>query len=351
MYRKYLININSSIEQTLKLFSKYSTKTLIVVNNKEIMLGTISDGDIRKAILKKKKFDSSIASLINKKPKFIYSNLFKKDLAKNIFLKYKIETIPIINNEKKVLDIIFWSQIFSDKKPKQIIKEKVLGFIMAGGLGTRLEPFTDILPKPLLPVNDKPVIDHIINDLVSVGINNIFVSINYKAKIMKAYFDEKNYKNCKIKLLQEKKPLGTIGSLKFIKNYKRNIFVLNCDAILNIDMSDLIKFHYSKKSLITIVACNKNYQFPYGNIELSRNGQLSFMIEKPNFHFLANVGAYLINPNLLKIIPSNEKYDFNNFIDDLSKNNIPINVYPINDQDWKDVGQWSEFKEVIKNFK
>jgi len=351
MLIKNLVSLEATIADVLKLFSKYSSKTLIVTDEKNNLKGTISDGDIRKAILKKKKLNHKITNLYNKNPKYIFSEQYSDKIAKQIFLKFKIELIPIITKDKKILKIIFWNEVFSEKRPVSQIKKKLPAVIMAGGLGTRLEPFTNILPKPLLPVNDKPVIDHIIDHMIISGIKEIFISVNYKAKILKAYFLEKINLNCKINFIEENKPLGTAGSLSLLKNKKnQDYFVTNCDSILNIDYSDLLEFHEKKKILFTIVACNKSYEFPYGNLSLTNKGTLNLITEKPNFNFLANAGAYLINSKLLKFIPKNRIYNFDEFIENLIRKNTDIYIYPINENDWKDVGQWSQFREISKNF-
>jgi len=351
MLIKNLVSQKANIGDVLKLFSKYSSKTLIVIDEKNKLRGTISDGDIRKAILKKKKLNYKIINIYNKNPKYIFSELYSDEIAKQIFLKFKIELIPVITQDKKIIKIIFWNEVFSEKRPISQIKKKLPAVIMAGGLGTRLEPFTNILPKPLLPVNNKPVIDHIIDHMKISGIKEIYISVNYKAEILKAYFLEKINSNCKIKFIQETKPLGTAGSLSLLKNKKKqDYFVTNCDSILNIDYSDLLEFHEKKNSLLTVVACNKSYEFPYGNLSLTKKGTLNLISEKPNFNFLANVGAYLVNSKLLKFIPNNKIYHFDEYMENLIKKNIDIYVYPINEDDWKDVGQWSQFREISKNF-
>ena len=219
---------------------------------------------------------------------------------------------------------------------------------MAGSVGTRLRPFTKVLPKPLVPVNNRPIIDHIIDRFQDQGLKKIILTINDKAEIMKAYFNETKSKN-KIKFLEETKPLGTCGGLSFLcGKINKSFFVTNCDIILNLDFYDLYSFHVKNNYDITVVASTKDFAIPYGICEINSQGLLQSMIEKPKYNHLVNTGLYVINPRILSIIPRNKKYDFNELFDDAKRKKKKVGVYPIDEKSWIDVGQWSEYKKVIE---
>jgi NDP-sugar pyrophosphorylase family protein len=193
---------------------------------------------------------------------------------------------------------------------------------MAGGLGSRLYPLTSILPKPLMPYNDKTLIENVIDSFSIYGLKKIIITINFKSKIIKAYFKEIYKKQKNIFLIKENKKLGTCGPLKNLKTKSKQIFITNCDTLLKIDYNDLLTFHIKNKNSLTIVSANIKNQIPYGICNLSNLGTLKSFDEKPIFHYLANVGFYILNTRVIKLIPKNKYYDMNEFIQLLIKKNL-----------------------------
>ena len=221
---------------------------------------------------------------------------------------------------------------------------------MAGGKGTRLKPFTQILPKPLIPLRDRPVIEHIIESFTKYGVSNFLITINYKSRIIKSFFEEAKMKYS-IKFLEETKPLGTVGGLrKHADRFNEPFFVTNCDTILNVDYEDLYKFHKKNNNDITLVASTKDFEIPYGVCELNKKGTLLKIKEKPKFNFLSNTGLYVLNPKTLNSVPKNKLYQMTQLIEVLRKNKKKIGVYPIEDKLWFDIGQWSEYSDTINRF-
>ena len=344
MISKFLITKDQTIKKAMQLINKNSQRCLVVVDRFNKMLGTLSDGDIRNALLKNSSMNDKIEKYYNKKAKFVYKNNYSKDNLKKLF-KEKYDLVPILKKNKTVIDITYWSKEFSEKiKPKKLDVPVV---IMAGGEGTRLQPFTKVLPKPLIPIKDKPVIEHIMEKFISSGISKFIFTINYKAEIIKAYFRELK-PNLKINFIEEHSPLGTAGGIKFLeKKVKKDFFVVNCDTIVDINYGDLYSFHKDKRNAITIVASAKEYKIPYGICEINNKGMLASMKEKPKFNFLASSGIYVLNPSILKLIPKREKFHFSNLISLAKKKKLKIAVYPIDDSLWLDVGQWNEYKKAL----
>ncbi len=342
MIEKFLIKPNKTIKEALQLIQKNSHRCLVVVNDKKKLLGTLSDGDIRGALLENRKLHDKIAPFYNRNAKFIIKNNLDKDKISGLLKKFDI--IPVINEDKTIQDIIL-----PGKEKNKNEKLKVPVVIMAGGKGTRMHPITKILPKPLIPLNDKPIISHIIESFSDSGIKRFIVSINYKSEIIKAYFKE-NKDELKISFLEEKIPLGTIGPLSLLKKKSDNdYFVINCDTILKINYTDLYNFHKDSKNLVTIVASAKEFKIPYGVCNIDKNGNLKRINEKPNYNFLVSSGIYLINSKTFKYIPKNKKFDFNDFIRILISKKIKVGVYPIDDNLWLDVGKLSEYRKVLKS--
>ena len=341
---------NISISDALKKIGNSGTKYLIVVNKNKKLLGTLADGDLRRAILKKKKLNNSIKDIYNKNPYYLIHGKFEKKNLKNFFLNNKINFIPIVNEKKIVLDVISLSDLLNEK---EIIKKKnkLPVVIMAGGKGTRLQPFTKVLPKPLIPINGKTVIEHIIDSFLKNGSENFFVTVNYKSKILKSFFEELK-PNYKISYLQETKPLGTAGSLFKLKNkIKSPFFLTNSDIILDIDLQDLHNFHTKNKSDITMVTAAKEFEVPYGVCELTLKGDLKKIIEKPKYDFFTNTGLYLISENIINLIEENKKIDMDQLILKAKKKKKKIKVFPVSDKQWLDIGQWNEYRKTVQQLK
>ena len=222
---------------------------------------------------------------------------------------------------------------------------------MAGGRGKRLNFFSELLPKPLIPVNGKPVIDHIIEKFLNLGIKKIYITVNYKKNIIKSYLKDQ-YKNANLIYIDEKKPLGTAGSLNKIKIKKpKNLFVINCDTILNLNFDKFLDYHIEEKNDFTIVAAFKKIVIPYGVCEVkNKTRKLKEIKEKPTLNNFVNVGAYCFKGHLSNLIPKNKIIDMNDFIKKLILKKYKVGIYPISEIDWQDVGEWSEYFKTVSNF-
>ena len=338
-----------TIQKAMKALNKSATKCLLVVSDDNKLLGTLTDGDIRKAILKGYLISDSIQKIYNMNPTVRFNNNYSKKEIKKIFIDNNFDLIPIINDKNEVVDTLFWDSLFSkeNKTKKQILKN-VKTVIMAGGQGSRLEPFTKVLPKPLIPIHDKTVIQHIIEKFTNKGVNDFIITINYKGLILKAFFQELESKY-NYSFIEEKKALGTAGSLFLLRNKIRTpFFVSNCDIILDVDYGSIYNFHLENNFDITLVASAKEFTIPYGTCELKQNGLLSKINEKPKFDFLINTGLYVLSPKILDLIPKNKFYHITDLIEDAKNQGKKIGVYPIDEDSWIDTGQWTEYKQAIE---
>jgi len=252
----------------------------------------------------------------------------------------------VVNDLHQIVGYKTWTEVFGAEFPDRSQKINAPVVIMAGGKGTRLKPFTDVLPKPLIPVNDIPVVEHIIEKFTNIGCSSIYLTVNYKAKILKAYFEELSPKY-KVTFIDEPEPLGTAGSLNFLSDhFNQPIFVTNCDIIIKSDYREIYKYHESNSYDITVVASIKNYVIPYGTCELNDDGSLNCINEKPKYEFLINTGLYVVNPEILSLIPKNRFFHFTHLITKATSIGKRVGVFPVNENSWIDIGQWKEYRKA-----
>ena len=342
------IHLQATIRGSMEALDKTAEKVLLVVDDEQALIGTLSDGDIRRYILKGHNLRGTIKDAYNKNPYFIYKEKFDLEKIKNVFLKKKIDVIPILDQKRRIINFITWEQAFGNNRKSEIQKLETSVVIMAGGRGTRLEPFTKVLPKPLVPVGEKPIIEHIIDKFTTHGINQFYLTIHHMSKIICAYFEEKD-PNYSIYFIEEDEPRGTAGSLKLLKRkLKKPFFVSNCDIIIKADYSDIFHFHISNGYDITLVASTKQFNIPYGICELNGSGSLEKIQEKPEYNFLVNTGLYVLNPDVINLIPDKKLFHITHLMNKIKENNGTIGVYPVSEKSWIDVGQWAEYRKALK---
>ena len=339
MMKDILIQANSTIQETLVKLQSSSLKCLIVVSKKKILLGTINDGDVRRAILNNAKLKNKIAKYYTKKCYYINDSQLPKIDTTEKLKKLKINIIPIVDKNKKIINYIA-----DDINQKNVFLKKnkdIETIIMAGGLGTRLKPYTNVLPKPLLPFRNKTIIENVISKFTNYGLSKFLISLNYKNILVKAFFKELSPK-FKVSFLEEDKPLGTAGVLYKLKNKNKKYIISNCDVIFDIDYNYLINFHEKKKFDITLVASVQRDRIPYGVCKV-KNNYLQNIIEKPEKNYLANTGLYLVNSKVFKLIKRNENTSFVDLINKAVSKKMNIGVYPIPSNAWIDLGQSIDF--------
>ena len=346
-----IIKVNFSITQALEYLTKAENKCLLVVDKNKSVVGTLTDGDIRRSLIELKDLNNKVGNICNKKFLYFKNNASKSKIYET-FLKKRIPLIPVLKN-RKIIKIYFINKVLNNKKlnsPDNKLRDLEVT-IMAGGKGQRLSPFSELLPKPLIPINGKPVIDHLIEKFLDIGIKKIYITVNYKKNIIKSYLHDQ-FKNNKITYIDEKKPQGTASSLGLIKiNKEKNLLVINCDTILNINYDKLLDYHIDQKNDFTIVAALKKIVIPYGVCEINKKQNLKKIIEKPTTNNLVVVGAYCFKNKLLRHIPKNKFFNMNDFIKLLTKKKYKVGIYPISEIDWQDVGEWPEYFKTVSNFK
>jgi dTDP-glucose pyrophosphorylase len=318
--RNMIIESNKSVKEVIDKLNKSGNKIIFITKNKKL-IGSISDGDLRRSILKKKFLQSNIITIMNKKPFYLFNNLDKK-ISEKIWKK-KITSIPILDAKKNIIRIINKDKFLHTNLNYHTNKSAL---ILAGGLGERLRPLTISTPKPLIKINKKPIIFNIIDSLIYYGYNKIYVSIFYhEEKIIREI--NKSYKNkIVIVFLKEKKMLGTAGCLSLIKNLEsRNLLMINSDILTNLNLRDFENFHLKNKNYLSLCCKYYDIKIPFGVIERKKNSIK--IIEKPQFNKLTLSGIYYLNSNIITHLKKNKRIDMPELINKISLKNKKIGLY------------------------
>jgi len=252
--------------------------------------------------------------------------------------------MPIVSSEGEIIDVILWEDIFKDQEKIKKNNINLPVVIMAGGIGSRLKPLTNVFPKALIPIGEKTMLEQIMDFFSEQGCNKFYISINHKSDMIKYYISGQKNEIYNIEYIEEDKFLGTAGSLSLLKEkIQSTFFVSNCDILIDQDLEDILNFHNSNNNEITIVAAMVNFKIPYGVLETNNNGHLLNIIEKPDYFFKINTGLYVCEPSILEHIPLNQVYDITDLIQNLLFMNKNIGVFPVSEKSWKDIGNWNEF--------
>ncbi len=338
--KKNFVYRDTSIKKAIEVLNDFKDlKVVLVVDKKLKLLGTITDGDVRRGILKGFKVEEPVDKIMHRKFKFIREGDETTNKIEKL-KKMQIKQIPILDQNDKVLKILKLDQI------NQETNKEVIVFIMAGGLGKRLRPLTNKIPKPLVTVGSKPIIKILIEKFRQLGFLNFFISVFFKSSDIKKSLGggDKNYT---IKYIEEQNPLGTAGSLSKIKktNLKGPIIVINADILTNIDFNELLNYHKINNSDITVCVRQYSLNIPFGVVE-SENKKISIIDEKPNKNFFVNAGIYVLEKKIVQKLQNNKKIDMPDFINSLVKKKKVLS-FPIF-EDWHDIGQIKELIEVRK---
>jgi dTDP-glucose pyrophosphorylase len=317
-------------------------KKLLIVITGYSFVGLLSAGDIQRAIIKNLPLDTTISAILRKnikvaKPEDDFNTI------KAMMLEFRMELCPVVNNLNQIIEVYFWEDLFQDKKPQPASLFNLPVVIMAGGIGTRLKPLTNVLPKPLIPIGEKTMLEDIFERFSNHGCNSFHISVNYKADLIEYYIRNQNLPYT-MNFFKEENPMGTAGSLSLLKGLlNETFFISNCDILIEQDYSEILDYHRANKNEITVVAAMKHYPIAYGTIETGENGSLINLIEKPELTFKINSGMYILEPHLLDEIPDNKFFHITDSIDIILKRKGNIGVFPVSEKSWKDIGNWDEY--------
>ena len=339
---RFYIESSASLITAIKKMDEERTKLLIIGSEKKFE-GLISIGDLQRAIIKNIDLNTAIAEILRKDIIVATIDEDREEIKKRM-LKIRAEFMPVINKINEVVDIVFWEDLLDTAKLPPSEKIKLPVVIMAGGKGSRLKPITSVLPKPLIPIGEKTIVEHIIERFVEVGCNEFLFSVNFKSEIIEYYFNSFNHPEYSIQYFKEDKPLGTAGSLHLLNGkIKETFFVSNCDIIIDQDYSEIYHYHKKNDNELTLVVALKHYSIPYGTVETKENGILLSMQEKPELTYKINAGLYILEPPLLNEIPKNEFFNITDLIQKIKNRNGKVGVFPVSEKSWRDIGEWDEY--------
>lgn len=317
---------------------------LFVVDEEERICGAVSDGDIRRWLLKTGQLHTEIVYLMNKCPRTILES--QKNAAKKYFHEYQVRAIPVVDSEQHIVEVLFENFYENMESPQKGGLESVSVIIMAGGKGTRLYPYTKVLPKPLIPIGDIPIVERIIDKYHRFGVQDFVMTVNYRKNMIKSYFSELET-DYRIEFVEETKPLGTAGSIKLIpRSFKEPVFVANCDVLIQADYADMYQYHKSSGNAITIITAMKNDVIPYGVIYTKEDGVIDRMVEKPTHSYLVNTGMYIINAEVIGLIPKDEFFHMTHLTDKAMELGMKVGMYPVSEDSFLDMGQFEEMKRM-----
>ena len=331
------INQNASIKETLEVIDKGAIKVAVVLSDDGLLLGILNDGDIRRALLKGMSLGDSIAGIINKHPVVANINDTKERILE-LANEKKLHQIPIISNGKLIGIQDIREFLAPKNKPNKVI-------LIVGGLGTRLRPLTNDVPKPMLDVGNKPILHTIVENFAKYGYTDIIMCVNYKSEIIKEYFGNGDKFGVKIEYVLENQRMGTAGALSLLKERpKDDFFVMNGDLLTNVNFEYLHEYHKDSNAGASICIRKYEMQVPYGVVNVRAN-KVTSIEEKPTQSFFVSAGIYMFSPIVLDFIPKGVFYDMPTLFSELLKHDFPIHPFPIREY-WLDIGRMDEYRRA-----
>lgn len=344
MQKKYIVNTQITVKAAIEQMVQERIKAVVVVDEEEIVVGLFANGDMRNFFLRGGSLSSNICDAMNRSPKLFYSEAEiyeeRKAVSRVIY--------PIVDNNRRIISILDYDNTNPNEKVNDALADIPL-VIMAGGKGTRLYPYTKILPKPLIPIGDVTITERIIHSFQRYGCNEVIMILNHKANMIKAYMTELD-KDYRVEFVEEEEFLGTAGGLKLIRDKIHTTFFLsNCDILVDADLECIYKTHKAKGNKITFVCSMKDVVIPYGVVETNEDGMITQIREKPGFSFLVNTGLYMIEPDVIDDIEDGELVHLPDLAQRYLDRGEKIGVFPISEKAWMDMGQFNEMENMMKN--
>ena len=347
MYREqlglFIVNEETSLVDAMQKIDDNANGIIFVVDNENRLCGAVSDGDIRRWILKAQPMDAKVESLMNKTPIFMKNGEITNPYA--YMRKLSINALPLVDDKDNITDIILLKEEKQDGRAKGGL-EGTSVIVMAGGKGTRLYPYTKILPKPLIPIGAVPIVERIMDSFYDYGISDFIMTVNYRKNMIRSYFcdAEKNYN---LEYVEEDKPLGTAGSICLInRKFEKPIFVTNCDILIRTDYKEIYDYHLKEKNALTVVTALKNDIIPYGIVHSNENGEIESIEEKPSRIYMINTGMYIMNPELIDLIPEDTFFHMTHLTEAALEKGYKVGIYPVSEDSFLDMGEFEEMKRM-----
>ena len=355
MDQDLLIRETATIKEALKALDKTAEKTLFVTDGDRRLLGTITDGDVRRALLAGVGLDDPIGPRYNRSSVYFGLDGFSREEARRVMLARRIVAAPLVDCGGKVCDYVTWDQLAVENEtasPKASAAVDVPVVIMAGGKGARLAPFTNVLPKPLIPIGDRTVLEIIMDQFRKYGAHEFLLTVNYRSEMIRAYFEGIEKKEYTVRFYKEADFYGTAGSLVLVKDdLPDTFFVSNCDIIVRADYADVMAFHQANRADLTLIASIRHQIIPYGVVEYGDGGRVTRIVEKPEYSMPISTGVYVLERSCLDLISKGKLFHMTHLIDALLARGGRVFSYFVNEGDYSDTGQWTEYNHTVETMK
>ena len=340
--QKLKLKINSTIKEALQIIDLGAVKFAIVVDNEDKLIGTLSDGDIRRAVLDGKVLENTIENIYCKEPTIANVNASKEEII-NICTSKKLYQIPIVDDFGKVVSVDILDELL---KPTAYPNKVVL---MVGGLGTRLRPLTENTPKPMLHVGGKPILQTIVEKFASYGFVHIVMCVNYKSHVIQDYFGDGSKFGVNIEYIFEEQRMGTAGALTLLSEQPNEaFFVMNGDLLTNVNFEHLLDYHMDNDSMATMCVREYDFQVPYGVVNID-DGQITSIEEKPIHNFFVSAGIYMLDPKCIDLMPQDEFYDMPTLFERLIGMKENTISFPLREY-WLDIGRIEEYEKANREY-
>ncbi|WP_091854849.1 sugar phosphate nucleotidyltransferase [Prevotella communis] len=343
--KEIIIAPTLTLLDAMRRMDEKKVKMLFVFDG-EHFVSILTIGDLQRAIVNNFSLSSLVSSVVKREKKFARLGESMEAIREKM-LELRAECMPVLDEHGELADVILWRDLFEKEETDLRPKIDLPVVIMAGGKGTRLKPITNVIPKPLVPVGDKTILEVIMDQFEGIGCHKFYMSVNYKADMMKYYLSQLDHKY-DIEFFMEDKPLGTIGSVSLLKGKINSpFFVSNCDSINDQDYRDVYDYHVQNKNDLTIVTMVKSFRIPYGVIETGEDGIMTALKEKPELNYQVNTGAYILNPNCIDEIPKGEFFHITHLMEKIKNRGGRVGCYPVSEGSWHDMGEWPEYLKMI----
>jgi dTDP-glucose pyrophosphorylase/predicted transcriptional regulator len=338
-----LISPESSMEEAIATLDRVAVRIVMIVDQERRLLGTLTDGDVRRALLKQRPLNTPVREIMCTTPRTA-TREWSKDRVLAVMEKYQLLQLPVLDQDDRVIGL----ETLHDLLNKQLKDNPV--FLMAGGFGTRLRPLTHNCPKPLLKVGDKPILELILENFISSGFHRFFISTHYMPEMIREHFGDGSRWGVSIRYIHEEEPLGTGGALGLLPHDEIDLplFMMNGDLLTTLDFQNLLEFHQDHTGVATMCVREYEYCVPYGVIQ-SEGHRICSMVEKPVQRFFINAGIYLLSPELVKSVAPGTRVDMPTLLEREIDAGQDVNMFPVHEY-WLDIGRMEDFQRAQQEF-
>ena len=342
--QKYVGTEEITVVEAMQKIDINTEGILFIADGEERLVGSLTDGDIRRWLIRTGKLDGRASQMMCKDPKFLLEDEAYRSF--DFMRENQITSVPVLSSDKRIMNIVFDSYKKKSKTAHGRSLQNTAVIVMASGKGTRLYPYTKILPKPLIPIGDVPILERILDRFNRYGAEDFYLTVNYRKEMIKSYFKELDPRYT-IHYVEEEQPLGTAGSIRLIEEaFEAPVIITNCDTLIDADYGEILKFHKEAGNALTIVSALKNITIPYGVLHAQKHGEVISIEEKPRLSYFVNTGMYVIDPECITTIPDHTFYHMTHLTDQLMADGLKVGMYPVSENAFLDMGEFEEMKKM-----